>query len=62
MTARGNLRFTARCFYSGPDKLIENRFNETLELVGLADKADRLIKGWALPTGPGQLSRSNHRG
>lgn len=47
MTARETLRFTARFFYSGPDKLIENRINETLELVGLADKADRSIKGFS---------------
>jgi ABC-2 type transport system ATP-binding protein len=47
MTARETLRFTARFFYSGPDRMIENRVNETLELVGLSDKADRPIKGFS---------------
>jgi ABC-2 type transport system ATP-binding protein len=47
MTARETLRFTARFFYSGPDRIIENRVNETLELVGLSDKADRPIKGFS---------------
>jgi ABC-2 type transport system ATP-binding protein len=47
MTARETLRFTARFFYSGPEKPIEDRINETLELVGLSDKADRSIKGFS---------------
>ena len=47
MTARGTLRFTARFFYSGPVAAIEKRVAETLELVGLADKADRPIKGFS---------------
>jgi len=47
MTARETLRFTARFFYSGPEKPIEDRINQTLELVGLADKADRSIKGFS---------------
>ena len=47
MTARETLRFTARFFYSGPGKPIEDRINETLELVGLSDKADRSIKGFS---------------
>src|SRR4051794_9219733 len=34
MTARETLRFTARFFYSGPQKLIEDRVAETLDLVG----------------------------
>jgi len=44
MTARETLRFTARFFYSGPSVMIEERIKETLELVGIADKADRPIK------------------
>ena len=44
MTARETLRFTAQFFYSGPSRMIENRIEETLELVGITDKADRPIK------------------
>jgi ABC-2 type transport system ATP-binding protein len=47
MTARETLRLTARFFYSGPSARIEERINETLELVGIADKADRPIKGFS---------------
>ena len=47
MTARETLRFTARFFYSGPPARIEARIAETLELVGLSDKADRPIKGFS---------------
>jgi ABC-2 type transport system ATP-binding protein len=47
MTARETLRFTARFFFSGPKKALEARIQETLELVGLADKADRSIKGFS---------------
>jgi ABC-2 type transport system ATP-binding protein len=47
MTARETLRFTARFFYTGSSSAIEKRVQETLELVGLADKADRLIKGFS---------------
>jgi ABC-2 type transport system ATP-binding protein len=47
MTAREVLRYTARFFYSGPKKLIEERVSETLQLVGLEDKADRPIKGYS---------------
>ena len=46
-SARETLRFTARFFFSGPDTLIEERIAETLELVGLSDKADRPIKGFS---------------
>ncbi len=46
-TARETLRFTARFFFSGPDKGIEERVAETLELVGLSDRADRPIKGFS---------------
>ena len=47
MTARETLRFTANFFYSGPSRLIEERVNETLELVSITDKADRPIKGFS---------------
>ena len=47
MSARETLRFTARFFYTGPKAAIEERIAETLDLVGLADKADRPIKGFS---------------
>ncbi len=47
MTARETLRFTARFFYEGPGQAIERRIAETIELVGLADKADRPIGGFS---------------
>ncbi len=47
MTARETLRFKAGFFYRGPKTEIESRIAETLELVGLADKADRSIKGFS---------------
>jgi ABC-2 type transport system ATP-binding protein len=47
MTARETLRFKARFYYIGPASEIEARIAETLELVGLADKADRDIKGFS---------------
>jgi ABC-2 type transport system ATP-binding protein len=47
MTARETLRFTARFFYEGPRSEIERRIAETLDLVGLADKADRPVKGFS---------------
>jgi ABC-2 type transport system ATP-binding protein len=47
MTARETLRFTARFFYSGPSKPIEDRIQQTLALVGLEDKADRPIRGFS---------------
>ena len=47
MTARETLRFKARFYYRGPADEIEARITETLELVGLADKADRPIKGFS---------------
>jgi ABC-2 type transport system ATP-binding protein len=47
MTARETLRFAARFFYTGPKAAIEERVAETLDLVGLADKADRPIKGFS---------------
>lgn len=47
MTAREMLRFRARFFYRGPKAEIEQRIEETLELVGLDDKADRPIKSFS---------------
>lgn len=47
MTARETLRYTARFFFNGPKHTVEQRIEETLELVGLADKADRSIKGFS---------------
>lgn len=38
---------TARFFYAGSKAAIEKRIDETLELVGLANKADRPIKGFS---------------
>jgi len=47
MTARETMRFAAHFFYSGPKAAVEQRIEETLELVGLEDKADRPIKGFS---------------
>ena len=47
LTARETLRFVARFFYDGPGAAIERRVAETLDLVGLADKADRPIRGFS---------------
>ena len=47
MTARETLRYTARFFFAGPRAEIEARVKDTLELVGLADKADRPVKGFS---------------
>jgi ABC-2 type transport system ATP-binding protein len=47
MTARETLRFTTRFFYTGPRAEIERRIAETLDLVGLSDKADRPVKGFS---------------
>jgi ABC-2 type transport system ATP-binding protein len=47
MTARETLRFTASFFYERTRAAIEQRVSETLDLVGLADKADRPIKGFS---------------
>lgn len=44
MTARENLAFAARFFFSGPEPRIQQRCAEMLALVGLEDKADRPIK------------------
>ena len=47
MTARENIEFTAKFFFSGPQSEIRERCDEMLELVGLEDKADRPIKGFS---------------
>jgi ABC-2 type transport system ATP-binding protein len=47
MTAREILRFTLDFFIKGPKNKIEKRIEETIELVGLADKADRPIRGFS---------------
>ena len=43
MTARENLLFAAKFFFSGPQVKIQERCDEMLALVGLEDKADRPI-------------------
>lgn len=43
LTARETLDFVARFFFKGPNPEIKKRVQETLELVGLEDKADRKI-------------------
>lgn len=47
MNAREILNFTAHFFYDGPQAEINKRIQETLELVGLADKADRAVRGFS---------------
>jgi ABC-2 type transport system ATP-binding protein len=47
MTAREILRYTLHFFYQGPKDLIEARIEEMLEMVGLADKADRPVRGFS---------------
>ncbi|MBM3133578.1 MAG: ABC transporter ATP-binding protein [Chloroflexi bacterium] len=47
MTAREVLRFKARFYYSGPADTVESVIAEKLDLAGLADKADRPIKGFS---------------
>src|SRR5829696_5908323 len=47
MTARETLRFAADFFFSGSKNAVEDRIEETLELVGLTNKADRSIKGFS---------------
>lgn len=44
MTARETLRFAVAFFFSGPTDRIDIRIDEMLELVGIADRADRPIK------------------
>jgi ABC-2 type transport system ATP-binding protein len=47
MTARETLAFAAGFFFSGPESLIAARVDEMLELVDIADKADRPIKSFS---------------
>jgi ABC-2 type transport system ATP-binding protein len=47
MSAREVLDYTAHFFFKGPPKVMNERISETLELVGLADKADRPIRGFS---------------
>lgn len=47
MTARENLEFAAKFFFRGPQFKIRERCDEMLELVGLAEKANRPIKGFS---------------
>jgi len=47
MTARQTLRFTVRFFFQGPKRELEQRIDESLELVGLSDKADRPIRSFS---------------
>jgi ABC-2 type transport system ATP-binding protein len=47
MTARQIVNYTARFFYRGPKDLLEARVQEMLELVGMADKADRPVRGFS---------------
>lgn len=47
MTARENMLFTAKFFFSGPEIKLQERCAEMLELVGLADKADRPTQGFS---------------
>jgi len=47
MTARQILCYTVGFYLRGPTREIERRVEETLELIGLADKADRQVKGFS---------------
>jgi len=47
MSARETLEFVAGFYFKGPSKLVKERVSETLQLVGLEDKADRPIKGFS---------------
>jgi ABC-2 type transport system ATP-binding protein len=47
MTARQVLDYTVHFYFSGPQDEIDRRIQETLDLVGLEDKADRPIKGFS---------------
>jgi ABC-2 type transport system ATP-binding protein len=46
-TARETLDFTVRFYFKGPEAELKQRVEETLELVDLADKADRPIKSFS---------------
>jgi ABC-2 type transport system ATP-binding protein len=47
MTARQILAYTVGFYLRGPTREIKRRVETTLELVGLADKADRHVKGFS---------------
>ncbi len=47
MTARQTLDFTAKFFFRGPQKAIDQRIAEMIDMVGLEEKADRPIKGFS---------------
>jgi len=47
MTARENMVFSAEFYFKGPDELIRERCDELLNLVELADKADRPVRGFS---------------
>jgi ABC-2 type transport system ATP-binding protein len=47
LSVRETLRFVARFFASGPSETLERRIDETIDLVGLQDKADRPIRGFS---------------
>lgn len=47
MSARQILDYTAHFFFKGPRDEIDKRVTETLQLVGLDDKADRPVKGFS---------------
>ncbi len=47
LTARQTMRFVAGFFYKSGQRDVDERIQQTLELVGLDDKADRPIKGFS---------------
>jgi ABC-2 type transport system ATP-binding protein len=47
MSVREALRFVLRFFTTGPSGALERRIDETIDLVGLGDKADRPIRGFS---------------
>jgi len=47
MSARQILEYTAFFFFDGPKAEVDRRVSETLDLVGLEEKADRPIKGFS---------------
>jgi len=47
MSARENLLFAAKFFFSGPQAKVRERCDEMLELVGLTEMANRPIKGFS---------------
>ena len=47
LSVRETLRFVAHFFTSGPSETLERRIDETIDLVGPRDKADRPIRGFS---------------